>query len=138
LPTCLLWLNRKLGSEKKGLVCSPFLLLWVWMLKSIPLFYLYCMRRNTCKACTKLFFFCGAWDAEDESDRQLSPSLNDPDVLPVRPKRNKAAVPLLCRKRTVGNACKCFFSLSTILIINRCDSKQMKKSPRKTCLPKGD
>jgi hypothetical protein len=32
---------------------------------------------------------------EGREDRQLSPSLNDPDVLPVRPKGHKAAVWLL-------------------------------------------
>jgi hypothetical protein len=64
-------------------------------------------------------FSSGACGAKDDKDRQLSPSLNDPDVLPVRPKRHKAAVLLLCVKRAVGNACKCFVFISITRIINR-------------------
>ncbi|MCL6559838.1 MAG: hypothetical protein K6U74_13790 [Firmicutes bacterium] len=84
------------------------------------LFYRYCHRKKHLQGVHQpLPFSCGACDAEDDKDRQLSPSLNSLDVLPVRPKRHKAAVLLLCGKRTVGNACKCF-----VLSIHNMDNQQ--------------
>jgi hypothetical protein len=52
-------------------------------------------EKNSRGVCQTLLFPCGACDAEGDKDRQLSPSLNDPDVLSVRPERQKAAVWLL-------------------------------------------
>jgi hypothetical protein len=69
----------------------------------------YCHRKKHLQGVHQpLPFSCGARDAKDDKDRQLSPSLNGPDVLPVRPKRHEAAVLLLCGKRAVENACRCF------------------------------
>jgi hypothetical protein len=115
-----LWLNRKLGEEKeRTCLFSAFVACLLSMIIN-TLINRYCHRKKHLQGVHHpLPFSCGACDAEDDKDRQLSPSLNSLDVLPVRPKRHKAAVLLLCGKRTVGNACKCF-----VLSIHNMDNKQ--------------
>jgi hypothetical protein len=53
----LLWLMKKLGSGKKGLVCSPFLLLLILDKEINIRVYHIEIERNTRKACTRRFFF---------------------------------------------------------------------------------
>ncbi|ERI08574.1 hypothetical protein HMPREF0083_03302 [Aneurinibacillus aneurinilyticus ATCC 12856] len=51
----------------------------------------------------------------------MSSASRGPDVLPVRPWRQKAAVSLPCEKKTREDADACIF-YSNVWVINRCDA----------------